>query len=270
MKNILMVLVLFLFWGCDCIVPPTYTCPNRTFESSFESQSDFDGFYVENRSEYASAQELSPEQVKSGTYAHKAWITQARDTDNESTPTYLPHRAYPTVQFQKTTHGIYRTPALVTLWVYLDMTLTDRASGQIDDWFSFITLSPDACDSWSRTVLVNIAPDGFARLVHVPKQGEQNYIYQTSTAGEKFPYRQWVRLNVYIDFDATNGYAKVWQDGTLISHARVEGGKGGLAQAHFGLYASAALSNGTIYNDDLRIKEVANEAEAQTLIDGGN
>ena len=78
--------------------------------------------------------------------------------------------------------------------------------------------------------------------------------------------REWARIDVLIDFNSVNGYAKLWQNGTLVSYARVEGGNDGLAQAHFGLYASAPGSSGTIYNDKLRIKEVSGETEAISLV----
>ena len=146
------------------------------------------------------------------------------------------------------------------------MNLVDKPSGSIDDWFSFATLSSDSSDNWSRTVLVNITPDGYVRLVHVPHQGEQTYISQTDSL--KFPYNQWVRLDILIDFNAAKGYAKVWQNSTLVSYAKVEGGAGLLAQAHFGLYASAAIASGTVYNDKLRIKEVKDEDEAFALVMG--
>jgi len=237
----------------------------RTFETSFEQVSDFNGFYIVPQGDYDSTHELATDIVKDGTKSHKAWILKARDINNDGI-IYLPHRAYPTIQFHKTTAGSFRTPCLVSFWVYLDMNLVDKPTGSIDDWFSFATLSPDSSDNWARTVLVNIAPDGYVRLVHVPRQGEQTYLYQTGSL--KFPYKQWVRLDILIDFSAANGYAKVWQDSQLVSYARVEGGAGMLAQAHFGLYASAAIPSGTVYNDKLRIKEVKDEAEALVLVAG--
>ena len=62
--------------------------------------------------------------------------------------------------------------------MYLDLTLADKPSGSTDDWFSFATLSPDASDMWRRTILVNTAPDGYVRLVHVPEQGRQNMYFR--------------------------------------------------------------------------------------------
>jgi len=270
----LIVSVFILFISCKtstsvetAALPETPSSPvsYRSFETSFEQVSDFNGFYIVPQGDYDSTHELATDIVKDGTKSHKAWILKARDINNDGI-IYLPHRAYPTIQFHKTTAGSFRTPCLVSFWVYLDMNLVDKPTGSIDDWFSFATFSPDSSDNWARTVLVNIAPDGYVRLVHVPRQGEQTYLYQTGSL--KFPYKQWVRLDILIDFSAANGYAKVWQDSQLVSYARVEGGAGMLAQAHFGLYASAAIPSGTVYNDKLRIKEVKDEAEALVLVAG--
>lgn len=257
---------------------PTYQGSGRTFTLTFNSIEEFTatGFYHESGEDYDSRSTLSEtgDPVKEGAVSHKAVILLARDTDNNSTTGYKPHRAYPTLQFQKATDGIYRTPCLVTLWVYLDTPeLRDLPDGQVDDWISLVTLSPDPADTWSRTVVVNLVHDGYLRLVHVPEQGEQQRIYQLEAADDpagehRFPQREWVRLDILIDFAETEGYAKVWQNGHLVSHAAVNGGNGGLAQAHFGLYASAALASGTVYNDRLRITEVDDEEAALVLVNG--
>ena len=249
---------------------PNTTQSSREFDSSFEDVAEFSGFYIVPNGQYESRHELSTERVHDGKYAHKAWITAARAADNDGW-TYRPHRAYPTIQFQKTPGGVYRTPCLVSLWVWLDMTLQKKPRGQTNDWFSFLTLSPDTSDNWTRTVVVDLAPEGYALLVHVPRQGLQNHIYQASALNDpdeklKVPQKRWVRLDVYIDFASRDGYAKVWQDGMLISHGLVEGGTGSLAQAHFGLYAAASIASGVVYNDNLRVREVANEDEAQKLV----
>lgn len=269
-KNYLLLIPVLLVLSCSSITGPAYTGPLRSFETSFESIDDFKNFYIVSPGSYDSSHEISTENVIDGQSAHKAWIIRARNSHNDGS-VYLPHRAYPTIQFHKTTEGIYRTPCLVSIWVYLDMNLVDRAAGSIDDWFSFITLSPDSSDNWSRTVLVNLTPDGYVRLVHVPNQGSQEYIFQADNSNDPggsllFPMNQWVRLDLLIDFDSDRGYAKLWQNGSLISHGLVNGGASGLAQAHFGLYAAAAVSSGTIYNDKLRIREITDEGEAEKLI----
>lgn len=266
----LIYMILVSFVSCVRPVEPLVDNLERVFETSFESESDFASFYIVPPGDYDSYHEISTEVVYHGDYSHKAWVLKARASNNDGI-IYLPHRAYPTVQFQKTSDGVFVTPCLVSLWVYLDMDLVDRPSGSIDDWFSFITLSADTSDRWSRTVLVNLTPDGYIKLVHVPDQGEQTWIYQADSSNDPsgnllFPQKNWVRIDVLIDFDSENGYAKVWQDGILLSHAKVNGGSGYLAQAHFGLYASAAVSSGVIYNDRLQIKRVVDELEAVSLV----
>ena len=271
MRRILPIIVTAVFTlSCSSIHGPSYKGPFRSFESSFESISDFNDFYIVPPGDYQSSHELSSENPLHGQFSHKAWIVNAGNSHNDG-PGYFPHRAYPTIQLQKTTDGIFRTPCLVTLWVYLDINLINRPPGTIDDWFSFITLSPDASDNWSRTVLANLVFDGYVHLAHVPDQGKQEYLFQADRINDPeglmvFPMNQWVRLDLLIDFDADRGYAKLWQNGTLISHALVKGGDSGLAQAHFGLYASAAVSSGTIYNDRLRLIEVSDEDEATLLV----
>lgn len=256
--------------ACSDIAVATYDGPPRTFASSFESADDFADFYSVPSGEWDRQHDYASELVHSGGAAHRAWIDAPRAADNDGIE-YRPHRAYPTIQLHKTDDGVYRTPCLVTLWVHLDMPLVDRPTGDIDDWFSFVTLTPDQSDNWNRTVLVNVGPDGYARLMHVPRQGEQVYTEQASAANDPdgallFPFQRWVRLDVYIDLDADHGEAIAWQDGVRISAARVEGGNGALAQAHFGLYAAAAIPTGTIVNDDLSIREIADEAEALALL----
>lgn len=235
---------------------PAGVTAGRVFSTSFESIDDFAGFYIVPQNHMGTAShEQSTEQVRSGTYSHKGWIYGANPP---STPTVNNnHRAYPTIQLQKTTGGGYVCPCDVTLWVWLDMPLDDPG-----EWFSFATLTSDPSDNWARTVLVNIsaanpAPGtvagGIVHLMHVPNQGERDPTFQTSTI--QFPLRQWVELKIRVDFDPDNGYAEVWQDGQLVSAAVVNGGQGKLEQAHFGLYAAPGIASGVIYNDDLEIRE---------------
>lgn len=255
--------------ACSDIAVATYDGPPRTFASSFESVSDFADFYSVPSGDWDSSHTYASELVHSGTFAHRATIDAPRADDNDGL-TYRPHRAYPTIQLHKTADGVFRTPCLVTVWVNLDMALLDRPTGHVDDWFSFLTLTPDQSDNWNRTVLLNLTPDGYAKLVHVPRQGEQDRTEQVTadndpTGALLFPLRQWVRFDVYIDFDADHGQAIAWQDGVRVSAARVEGGAGALAQAHFGLYAAAAVPRGTIVNDDLTIRELSDDEAAALL-----
>lgn len=230
----------------------------RVFSTSFESVSDFDGFYIVPQNDQGTAShEQSTEQVRSGAYSHKGWIYGANPPPPPGVNNN--HRGYPTVQLQKTPGGGYVCPCTVTLNVWLDMPLDVPG-----EWFSFATLTPDPSDAWSRTVLVNLsaanpapgtAPGGVVHLMHVPNQGERQPTFQTSTI--LFPMRQWVELRIYVDFDPVNGQAVVWQDGQMVSAAPVSGGNGKLEQAHFGLYAAPELASGVVYNDDLVVREAA-------------
>lgn len=56
--------------------------------------------------------------------------------------------------------------------------------------------------------------------------------------------------------DPDHGAAAVWQDGVLVSAARVRGGDGSLDQMHFGLYAAPSLTHATVANDDIAVYRV--------------
>jgi hypothetical protein len=216
----------------------------RVFQTSFESVSDFDGFYIVPQNTTNSSHELSTERVHSGVFSHKGWIIASNPP---STPTVNNnHRAYPTVQLYKTGGGAYKTPVLIEFWVWLDVTL---APGE---WFSFATLDYTTSDTWDA-VLVNLSDQGFVHLMHVPYNQQQVHLFQTNSI--VFPMRQWVKLTVELHFDVTDGYANVWQDDQLVSSAEVKRGNGLFTQAHFGLYAPPSLSAGTVFNDDLVIMD---------------
>ncbi len=222
----------------------------RQFVTSFESVSDFDGFYITPQEHLGTKHELSDSIVHSGTYSHKAWIIAANPN---STPFQNNnHRGYPTVQFQKTPKGPFKTPCYVSLWVWLDMELNENP-GNEDDWFSFATFTDDESNNWYRTVLVNLSSDGFVHLQHTTNQGEQEHIFQTDDI--TFPQKEWVELKIFLDF-GDDGYAKVWQNGELVSHAKIGNITNKLSQAHFGMYCSPQISAGVVYNDDLKIEMV--------------
>ncbi len=248
-------LISLFFSSCKSNSPdPIVESEKKEFKSSFENVEDFSGFYLTPQDyQGTSFHELSDTIVRSGTYAHRAWIDGANPP---SITTNNNHRGYPTVQLQKTTEGVFKTPAYVTLWVWLDMELQQSNNGGEEDWFSFATFTDDESDNWAETVLVNLSKEGFVHLMHVPTQGKKEYIFQTNTIA--FPQKEWVELTIYLDF-SSNGYAKVWQNGTLVSHAKVEKAKNQLAQAHFGLYCPPQMVKGVVYNDDLWIREVDNE-----------
>ncbi|MEJ2020334.1 MAG: hypothetical protein P8X51_19355, partial [Maritimibacter sp.] len=160
------------------------------------------------------------------------------------------HRAYPTIQFQHLSSGPVPTPICTTFYVWADFDLEDRPGRLEDQWISLATFTSDPSNRWSRTVLVNVVQDGRVLLQHVPRQGLQSHIFQSTT--QRFHYRQWQRIDVELDFSG-HGYAKLWLNKQLVSHAAVEQVDNQLAQAHFGLYAAPSLRAGEIFNDDLTI-----------------
>ena len=231
---------------------------NREFSTSFESVDDFSSFYITPQAYLnTSFHEQSDTVVYSGNYAHKAWIDGANPPSTQSVNNN--HRGYPTIQLYKTESGSFESPILIRLWVWLDIDLKINELGQENDWFSFATFSDDESDNWSRTILVNLSHDGFVHLQHTTAQGENDIVYQNTTL--LFPKKEWVELKVYLDL-GTNGYAKVWQNGQLVSHANVSNIKNRLAQAHFGMYSSPQLKSGVVYNDDLLIEMVMDEQNA--------
>lgn len=227
----------------------------RSFRTSFESVSEFDGFYIVPQNyQNAATHDLSTAQVRTGINSHRGYIY------SPTTPciSNCNHRAYPTIQLHKTAQGSFRTPVLVEFYSYLTMDVPD------DRWFSFATFSTDASDVWSRTVLVNLGnlnkgTTNYMHLMHVPFQGRSDWSYQVSDSNSPlaYPQSEWVKISVCLDFEPGKGSAKVFQNGILVSAAPVSDGCGLLEQAHFGLYAPAELPSGVIYNDDLSITEVS-------------
>lgn len=262
----------------------------KTYRMGFESLDETKNFYISPQKYLGTSfHNLSREQVYEGNYSHKAWMHGANKVILGQNTN---HRGYPTIQFNKTKAGIFNNVVFVEFYVWLDVRL-EHISGK--DWFSFATFTTYDDIFWQRTILVNLDADYRVHLMHVPDQtkGIQD-IYQTKA--KKFPLRQWVKLGVLLDFTDQNEYkspfAKVWQNDELVSAARFnprlaniediakslwppclknwDGSsiflaekmcnliyKGGLAQAHFGLYAPPLLSEGVVYNDNLVIYELA-------------
>ncbi len=228
----------------------------RSFSSGFEAVSNFDGFYlVPQNYQGAASHELQNTFARSGN-AHRGYVYAA----GPNCPVWqnCNHRGYPTIQLHKTSQGGFRTPVYVELYTRLDMTVGDQ------QWFSFMTISADASDAWSRVVLVNLGnlnlgTNNYVHLMHVPYQGQSAWSFQSSDGSSPAPYSNgaFVRLELCIDLDPSTGFARVRQNGVLVSAAPVRGGCGVVEQAHFGLYAIPTISSGSIYNDDLTIQEVA-------------
>ncbi len=256
-RSKLLILIVGVFLAScskNSAIPDEDNAAKKEFNTSFETVNDFSGFYLTPQGYLGTTfHELSDSIVHSGTYAHKAWIN---GSNPPSVTTNNNHRGYPTIQLKNTSEGAFKTPCYVTLWVWLDMSLEESTTGGVDDWFSFATFTDDETDNWAESALVNLSHDGFVHLMHVPSQGKQEYIFQTTTV--PFPQKEWVELKMYLDF-TDQGYIKVWQNGVLVSHALVEKTSNQLAQAHFGMYCPPQMMTGVVYNDDLTIEEVDSE-----------
>ncbi len=219
----------------------------RSYQTGFETIDDFKDFYiVPQKFEDKTFHEQSSDRVRSGKFSHKGIILGQKPPSTIFTNNN--HRAYPAVQLYKLEGGAFRTPAKIEFWVWLDMKFKKG------EWFSFATIDHTKSDIWDP-VLVNLSDEGIVHLMHVPKNGQSEYLFQTKTI--KFPMRQWVKLSIEIHFDKKNGYAKVRQNDQLVSSAIVKKGNGLLTQAHFGLYAPPSMTSGIVYNDDLKIIELA-------------
>lgn len=250
----LLILIGILLISCDkeSVVP--LDTKKREFKSSFESVDDFEDFYITPQGYLGTTfHELSDSILHSGEFAHRAWIN---GSNPPSITTNNNHRGYPTIQLQKTSDGVFKTPCYVTLWVWLDIELEENKSGGEDDWFSFATYTDDESDNWGRSVLVNLSHDGFLHLQNTSNQGSSEHLLRTENL--KFPQREWVELKMYLDF-RENGYAKVWQNGNLVAHAQLGNIQNKLSQVHFGMYCPPQLTSGMVFNDDLLIQEVDGE-----------
>jgi hypothetical protein len=214
----------------------------RVFATGFENETDLAGFYVTPQSPLT-RHEVRSGVAHSGTRAHVAWLTGLVGTEPVDGPN---HRGYPTIQLQKRPVGTCATPCLVEFWAWLDD--IDLRRGE---WVSLATFSSDPSDQWSRVVTVNVGSEGWLHLFHVPEHGLGERLLQRTDIA--FPQRRWVRITTWLDLDPQHGAAAVWQDGVLVSAARVRGGDGSLDQMHFGLYAAPSLTSATVMNDDIAV-----------------
>jgi len=143
--RLLLVFLLALSGGIAAAQP-------RVFSISFESVSDFDGFYITPQNyKGTSSHDQSTEQVRSGEYAHKGWIYGSNRRSTWLTNNN--HRGYPTIQLYKLPDGAFQTPVMIEFWVWLDMEIKPG------EWFSFATLDHTTRDTWDP-VLINLSDEG--------------------------------------------------------------------------------------------------------------
>jgi hypothetical protein len=217
----------------------------RVFRTGFEGDEDLAGFYVTSQSPMT-RHEVRHGDAHRGHRAHVGWLTGQTGAEPVDGPN---HRGYPTIQLQRRAAGPCVAPCLVQFWARLDDVDLKRG-----EWMSLATLSPDASDRWSRVVTVNLGWEGWLHLFHVPDQGAGQRVLQRTDV--PFPRGRWVRITIWLDVDPVQGVAAVWQDGRLMSAARVRGGDGTLDQLHVGLYAPPSLTRGVVRNDDIAVFRV--------------
>jgi hypothetical protein len=215
------------------------------FASGFERDADFAGFYRTPQSALT-RHEVRSGIAHSGTRAHIGWLTGAAGSEPVDGPN---HRGYPTIQLSKRPVGTCTTPCLIEFWTRIDDVALDRG-----EWLSLATFSADPSDRWARVITVNVGPEGWLYLFHVPEPGLGAWELQRRDI--PFPQDRWVRITTWLDLDPDGGAAAVWQDGVLVSAARVAGGDGSLDQMHFGLYAPPSVTSATVINDDISVFRV--------------
>lgn len=248
------------------------TAPPRRFYTGWENYlDDFAGYYFPLPGEYGSTHGFSDVSPRAGGWSHRAEVLVQNDVDNESTPAYVPHRAYFTFNPWKAPGGSYRTPVWSRLWIKVEgWNLINRPV--INDWFSPMTFSHAEDDVWDPVVTAGVDPDRRITFQHVPVGGQQVHIFKYTDANDptglfKMPLNTWFRLDWYLNFSNIGGYVKMWLNGGLVAHAAVADRQGRIANFHGGLYASAAVGPGfVVWNDDWDIREVSNEAEAMILV----
>jgi hypothetical protein len=212
------------------------------FRTGFERESDLAGFYATPQSPLT-RHEVRSGNAHRGRRAHVGWLTGAVGNEPVDGPN---HRGYPTIQLQKRPRGACRTPCVIRFWARLEAFALGPS-----EWVSLATASPDPSDRWSRVVTVNVGWEGWLHLFHVPDQGLGERVYQRTD--RPFPFGRWVRVTIWLDLARSGGAAAVWQDGELMSAARVRSGDGTLDQLHFGLYAPPSLAQGVVWNDDIAV-----------------
>ena len=221
---------------------PAETLWRTVYATSFEEDADLAGFYITPQSRLTQHAVIAGATHRMGQRAHRGWLTGETGAEPVDGPN---HRGYPTIQLHQRSAGACGSPCLVDFWALLDDTPIGAG-----EWISLATFTSDDSDAWERVVTVNVGSEGWLHLFHVPTQGTADRAFQATAA---FPRGQWVRVTTLLDLDADGGAAAVWQDGVLMSAARVEGGDGDLDQLHLGLYAAPSLTDASVWNDDVEV-----------------
>lgn len=231
---------------------------------------------------YQAIQETTTVGCKVGRWCHHAWIVSRHGKINCSvnSDTCQRERAYPCWQanklpgdFQK---NIYKGGMFIRFWVKSN-TYPKTRNG-VNAWHSPATATFDSSSSGDSVVTLEIDPDGYLNIFHVPYAGMAVRIFQVDSVNDpsgsaRFPLNQWNRVDWFLKPDS-NGYTKVWLNGKLNSTANLFR-RPYISFVHLGLYASPdegpCPSSGCdgvpgdsveYWNDGVVFESVANEAEA--------
>lgn len=180
------------------------------------------------------------------------------------------HKVEPTADTTRYTGVLLKTPFLTTFWYrYQNLVLHSHPGAPAgktgNDWESPATWVTDTADNNLDPVTIVRDSAGYIAWEHVPTVDSSTTLYQLNrfndpTGVARIRPGEWAQLICYLDNDSANGYAAVWvrnPRGTFLhSTARVHGRNGTLAQFHAGLYASSAVTSGSVWNDDLFIMHV--------------
>jgi hypothetical protein len=189
--------------------------------------------------------EGSGQPIRSGRYAYKGWI---EGTASES------HRPYPGISLRE---DAIETPLINTFWVY-------QSQVEGEGWVHFGTWGNCVQDggncgtgNWALHTMSVL--NDLLEFAHTDPHGG---VYLGPEPRVPFPYNQWVRFTVYVNYGASTGTVQVWQDGIPMLRADVvdidqNSGTPVLGFAHWGAYAAGTVSATTQYNDDIQVWSVS-------------
>ena len=265
----------------------------KQYFNGFESLADFKNQYIVPQNyKGTSSHDLSKENARFGKFSHKAWIY---GTNPVVTGENTNHRAYPAFQFSKTPEGVFMNRVLVEFWVWADFNIMNSPNKNWISLATFTSYNDNRWSraylinvDHNNFVHLMHVPNNEEHIediyqTHSLRLPMKKWVKITS-------YIDYTTANRF-----SSPFIAVWQDGELVSAARfnprlnlsvdlhVHKGwvlpkclngvndyspidivekncgldyTGGLAQAHFGLYAPPKLSSGKIYNDDLTVSEI--------------
>ena len=216
---------------------------------------DFEGTVDSGRhnSSGCGRQEYTSEFAFRGKRSHKAEITLDPCPNN-------PLRYYPTFD------GNFKLPALVTYWFYMD---ADNWADAAGDRFSPLTVKETSGVPNARIFTTHVLSSGIMDCCNC------NMSFQSNTV--KVPLNQWTLQSAYVEniVNSKTGqletHVTLYVDGQMVVRGVVNNTfeEGFIKHCHMGLYADRD-GNGsgllTMYNDEMKIRSVANRADAENFI----